>query len=354
MLIYLDRVRVSFPLCEESRLKRLPYLDNLLIPHIITNDIKEFVNHPDPTKIAVLYHRFTLQQEDREFLNKYYNQIKNISRLVFFVETDLEHGEIFDEYVNNNVYAVVPGFSNKDNTNVIFKSQWLEILVDLYQQLPWVLEKINYTSQKPYYFDALLGTKKPNRDIIYSLIEKNNLNDKFILNYDISKFIMEPGTVINSRFTTTIGHSSITATYYNIDSHLSCIIPAEIYNKTAYSIVAETKGDDLRFYTEKIFKPIIARRLFVVFAQTGYLEGLRSMGFKTFGDIIDESYDDIIDNTQRWAKAFEQVKYLCSLDQITVLNKIKSTVEHNHQLAMSKNLTKKAISVIINKINGLV
>ena len=41
---------------------------------------------------------------------------------------------------------------------------------------------------------------------------------------------------------------------------LSQIIPVDIYNSTAYSVVCETNYDNhYSFYTEKIVKPIIAK-----------------------------------------------------------------------------------------------
>lgn len=45
------------------------------------------------------------------------------------------------------------------------------------------------------------------------------------------------------------------------------------------------------FITEKIFKPIIARRPFIVAANANYLKTLKELGFKTFNKWWDESYD---------------------------------------------------------------
>jgi hypothetical protein len=81
---------------------------------------------------------------------------------------------------------------------------------------------------------------------------------------------------------------------------LSQVIPLSIYNQTAYSVVAETNYDNnYIFNTEKIVKPILARRLFLVVSGQHYLRNLRSLGFKTFDGIIDETYDTIADFEQR-------------------------------------------------------
>jgi len=64
------------------------------------------------------------------------------------------------------------------------------------------------------------------------------------------------------------------------------------YNDTVCSLVSETNDNDYEvFMTEKIWKPIIAQHVFVVHGNHLYLQKLREMGFKTFGNYFDESYD---------------------------------------------------------------
>jgi hypothetical protein len=109
-----------------------------------------------------------------------------------------------------------------------------------------------------------------------------------------------------------------------------------VYNQTAYSVVAETCWqNDFAFFTEKTVKPIIAKRLFVVFAGREYLANLRRLGFKTFSDIIDESYDDELDDLVRWAKAWQQVKWLSEQPQEAILEQIRPVVEHNARVMLT-------------------
>ena len=51
--------------------------------------------------------------------------------------------------------------------------------------------------------------------------------------------------------------------------------------------------------TEKIFKPICARRPFILVGAKGNLAYLRSYGFKTFDQWISEDYDHEEDNEKR-------------------------------------------------------
>ena len=74
--------------------------------------------------------------------------------------------------------------------------------------------------------------------------------------------------------------------------------------------------------------------MFIVFSGWKYLENLRSLGFRTFDNVIDESYDQIYNDDERWAAAFEQVKRLCDMNQLEVFEKISEQVQHNYNLVM--------------------
>jgi hypothetical protein len=87
-------------------------------------------------------------------------------------------------------------------------------------------------------------------------------------------------------------------------------------------IVTETVFYDSKLHlTEKIFKPIVARRPFMLLAAPHNLEYLRSYGFKTFGRWIDESYDTEVDNEKRIDMVVTELQKLAELSQ-SDLNKM--------------------------------
>jgi len=105
------------------------------------------------------------------------------------------------------------------------------------------------------------------------------------------------------------------------------------YNATKYSIVPETvETNYVHCLSEKIFKPIIGGHLFVVFAGAGYLSYLRSIGFKTFGDYIDEGYDDELDAKCRIDKIVQVCNSLRQEDYNTLHQKIQGILQHNYEL----------------------
>jgi hypothetical protein len=131
-------------------------------------------------------------------------------------------------------------------------------------------------------------------------------------------------------------------------------VPLTVYNQTNYSIVAETNFENhYNFYTEKIVKPIMSKRLFVAVAGQHYLKNLRDFGFRTFDSIIDESYDNESDSHHRWTMAMDQVTWLCKQDPETVLTQVKDIVEHNYHVMFERDWYGEFSSLLDQEIRPL-
>ena len=90
----------------------------------------------------------------------------------------------------------------------------------------------------------------------------------------------------------------------------------------------EIKGD---YFTEKTTKAIFAKRLFVVFSSKGYLQRLRDLGFKTFSNVIDESYDDIVNGAERIQAIADTVQQIVDLPQDQFLAACEPRCKYNQQ-----------------------
>lgn len=83
-----------------------------------------------------------------------------------------------------------------------------------------------------------------------------------------------------------------------------------------FHVVTETVYFDPKLHlTEKIFKPIVARRPFFLVAAPGNLAYLKSYGFRTFDQWIDESYDLEQDHYIRIEKITAELSRLCVMDK---------------------------------------
>lgn len=91
----------------------------------------------------------------------------------------------------------------------------------------------------------------------------------------------------------------------------------DLWKSGLWHIVTETVFYYNKLHlTEKIFKPIVAQRPFMLAAAPGNLAYLKSYGFKTFDKWIDESYDTIQDPDQRLQAIVDQTKRLCAMSDI--------------------------------------
>lgn len=76
------------------------------------------------------------------------------------------------------------------------------------------------------------------------------------------------------------------------------------YAEYACELVLEGLAQE-SLVSEKLVKPILAQMPFVCFAGAGHLAYIQKLGFKTFGNLIDESYDQESDMTRRIHKIVE-------------------------------------------------
>lgn len=86
------------------------------------------------------------------------------------------------------------------------------------------------------------------------------------------------------------------------------------YFEAFVDIVNETRfAQPTANFSEKVFQPMQYLRPFVVVAPPKTLEYIRSMGFKTFNDFWDESYDNELDHGERLAKIFDLIDHILAM-----------------------------------------
>ena len=113
----------------------------------------------------------------------------------------------------------------------------------------------------------------------------------------------------------------------------SDLIDPSIYNESFYSCVVETvipADNRISMFSEKQAKPIIARRPFIIVGTKDHLKAFRSLGFKTFSPVIDESYDDEPNMQKRFEMILDAMKKLSEQDPKTVYEKLQPILEHNY------------------------
>jgi uncharacterized protein YggL (DUF469 family) len=120
-------------------------------------------------------------------------------------------------------------------------------------------------------------------------------------------------------------------------------LKAELYQDTYFSLVTETVFDyPYSLRSEKIYKPIAMGHPFVAAANRGYYKDLHSAGFQTFGNLIDESFDQIDDPRDRANRIVDVVADICYNGAASFLESARSVCKYNYQQLREHNRRERA------------
>lgn len=318
-------------------------LSSSTVSYLGAERLSNFVSDQHETKIAAYHVPFP---DNTEWLDRF-QMTYSVATHTVILCSEL-HRVTVDQLIkldlpNVSIFVCGVVYYKFKNAKIVQWMDWFDTTCNFYQHHPEVLATLEPYAVKPQLFDVLLGCQRTHRDVVNEFINGYELNTKSILTYyryahlplqNNQQFITDS----KIKFIDNITHSIGEVEYLGESISISKIVPIEVYNSSAYTVITETNAENhFVFYTEKIVKPILAKRLFVAVAGYNYLKNLRSMGFKTFDGIIDESYDEILDNTTRYTEACQQLLTLSSLPQDQVLEKIKPIVEHNFSVMMETN-----------------
>ena len=125
------------------------------------------------------------------------------------------------------------------------------------------------------------------------------------------------------------------------------------YDKCCFSVVAESTYNKIDvdyppFVTEKTWKPVGMQHPFMIVGEPGTLQYLHQLGFETFENLWDETYDYSTDVNQRIAQVVSNVVQYTKapLDRITL-----QKIQHNHNRFFDQELIdQRMIEQIINPI----
>ena len=106
------------------------------------------------------------------------------------------------------------------------------------------------------------------------------------------------------------------------------------YNDYFMEIVVETNIVDLSWITEKTIKNLYIGKPFLVFGAPNTLKELRSLGFLTYGNFINEEYDSIDNSFDRLQAIKTEINRIANYttEELTVMNEqLQDIFEHNRQ-----------------------
>jgi hypothetical protein len=89
------------------------------------------------------------------------------------------------------------------------------------------------------------------------------------------------------------------------------------------------------FLTEKTFKPIKHGQMFFIAGPAGSLQLLRDLGYRVFDSVLDNSYDQEPNHTQRWIRLANSIKF-AQKQLPEMFEQCRSDIEHNQRLFCAK------------------
>lgn len=163
-------------------------------------------------------------------------------------------------------------------------------------------------------------------DMPYEEYRANELKERFKI--DISNEMVQEIYKLLPHSLEDEKNGSFTNTSSWTDSQLNS------YKKAYFYIATETFVEgNFASLTEKIFKPIANFMPFVFVSFPGALKLLRSLGFQTFSDFIDEDYDKCENAAERLSMIYKEIRRLCSMNKEEIHTwywKMMPILEHNH------------------------
>jgi hypothetical protein len=325
-------------------IKTIPGYQKLTSPMMFCNDQEplDFERYQDvelsrmPDKIKILYKKYNLKKYN--FQATRYN-IYDKSLLIHSEQRSLN----LEKYRNN---WFIP----------VYYWSHAVISLDWFRYAEHVTQRKNVKKLFLIYNRAWSGTREYRLRFAELLINLNlqehcktsvnPVEPELGVNYNQHSFknpMWKPQTVLENFFPPSSASSNYSADF-DIDD----------YEATDIEIVLETLFDDNRLQlTEKSLRPIACAQPFVLASTHGSLEYLRNYGFKTFGDVWDESYDLVEDPAERLTQIAELMKYISNWSpEIRQRNmaKAQAIADYNRQLFFSQEFFDRVINELNNNL----
>jgi|688.fasta_scaffold186391_2 hypothetical protein len=212
-------------------------------------------------------------------------------------------------------------------------------------------------------FTALVRLHKPWRAMAMADLHRNNLLNNSYWSYcetvtaptDLNNSPIEIDSIKDLRTDT---ENFLAQTPYVSDelsnnerNNHSMIVPK--YHVDSYcNIVFETHFDADQssgaFLTEKTYKPIKHGQLFFIAGCAGSLQVLRDQGYRVFDRVLDNTYDRIENNTERWQRLCTAIKE--SQHRLADrFSTVQEDIEHNQRLFLETKTSR--LNILLEHIN---
>lgn len=189
-------------------------------------------------------------------------------------------------------------------------------------------DSIYTRKDKPYKFLFLNKTPRLHRSELINKLQNQNLLVNALWS-NLSADVTIPKHYSDNVFNETTSRK-IGVTTYSYGSWSGGFLLPELYLDTYFSIITETNYDTPKAcFSEKIYKALLIGHPFVAVSSYKFYKALKNRGYKTFDHLIDESFDDISDNSNRLSAIVNSITELCSQNLNEFLDNARPICKHN-------------------------
>lgn len=212
---------------------------------------------------------------------------------------------------------------------------------------------VDFVNEFDFQYKVLCYNRRPHphrKILMYNILNDSVLKDNtlFSLGYDFEYNQRTDIKVIHSYINDLEVSENIFQYFSAINTHMGFDMDIDLssskigielkledYKKTFVSLVTETSvNNDILFFSEKTYKPIIAQHPFIILGNANSLKYLKSIGFKTFDKWWDESYDEELDFKIRLEKILDIVKQICNMsysELYSIRKEMNEVCIHNYK-----------------------
>jgi len=325
---------------EESKNRGLDW-SNLKNKKVLFIDIWEMYmgwngpNQNSTEKISELIDKYSLNPSDFYFSNLDTNLGKNFKSWLKMKSNE--------KWKSTEWTIRPPSYNVNLNANNFFGVFYNLIMGHKYFKDQYEKQRVSIFNSNPNkLYISLNGTQRWHREILYKFLKNENLLDKGYMSYlgkGIAPFDDE--------------------THPRGDDPWGPVHLKQYFDESYFTILTENamgKGAgnyNLLVLTEKTMRNLVWGHPFILFGNKGSLKYLNSIGFQTYSDIFDESYDEIESADERCKFILDEIKRVCSLSKRDLTKKFKNVHDislHNQKLFLDESFIERYFSEIIDKL----
>jgi len=322
---------------------QMKYLSKIIVELVNQNEIKiAMINFFESDRYDNIWRTMSYYEY---FCNKLKIYKKNN---IFIIGNDININELPRQYPKDHFrfivsHGVIRYFLDKIYSLNIDTTKYIENYINKSDKEKVFLSMVNHGRTSKYFTHQYLRYNNCLKNSFYSYIHEDHydnhksypIDDLYsqfpIINEELDKYPDFKKFIIDNP---NIGKHFLPQDYLNTNHHAYNVSNQVVYLNdywtcnTYFSVINETHFNDLASWiTEKTFKMFYYGHPFILVGGRNVLKHLREMGFQTFPELFDESYDSMPCNLDKLMFICDQIKYYNTEEGIQKLKKITPTLK---------------------------